>query len=73
VIKNNVRRDIVGGIRAARLKKGMTQRELAKKLGVVRETVSLWEIGRNQVNSEKLVRLSEILDCSVDFLCKKTL
>lgn len=61
------------GIRAARLKKGMTQRELAKKLGVVRETVALWESGRNRVNSEKLVRLSEILDCSVDFLCKKTL
>jgi len=63
----------VGGIRTARLKKGLTQRELAKKLGVVRETVSLWESGRNRVNSEKLVRLSEILDCSVDFLCKKTL
>lgn len=63
----------MGGIRTARLKKGLTQRELAKKLGVVRETVSLWESGRNRVNSEKLVRLSEILDCSVDFLCKKTL
>lgn len=61
------------GLKAARLKKGLTQLELAQMLGVVRETVSLWESGTNRVNSEMLVRLSKILDCSVDFLCKKTL
>ena len=61
------------GLKAARLKKGLTQLELAQMVGVVRETVSLWESGTNRVNSEMLVRLSKILDCSVDFLCKKTL
>ena len=61
------------GLKSARLKKGLTQLELAQKVGVVRETVSLWESGTNRVNSEMLVRLSEILGCSVDFLCKKTL
>ena len=61
------------GLKSARLKKGLTQLELAQRVGVVRETVSLWESGTNRVNSEMLVRLSEILDCSVDFLCKKTL
>lgn len=61
------------GLKLARLNKGLTQLELAQKLGVVRETVSLWESGTNRVNSEMLVRISEILECSVDFLCKKTL
>ena len=58
------------GLKAARLSKGLTQLELAQKVGVVRETVSLWESGTNRVNSEMLVRLSEVLGCSVDFLCK---
>lgn len=61
------------GLKAARLSKGLTQQELAQKLGVVRETVSLWESGVNRINSEMLVRISDILDCSIDFLCKKTL
>lgn len=61
------------GLKAARLSKGLTQLELAQKVGVVRETVSLWESGTNRVNSEMLVRLSEVLECSVDFLCKNTL
>jgi DNA-binding protein len=61
------------GLKAARLSKGLTQLELAQKVGVVCETVSLWESGTNRVNSEMLVRLSEVLECSVDFLCKNTL
>jgi len=61
------------GLKLARLNKGLTQLELAQKLGVVRETISLWESGTNRINSEMLVRISEILECSVDFLCKKTL
>ena len=61
------------GLKAARLSKGMTQLELARKLGVVRETISLWERGTNRINSEMLVRISEVLECSIDFLCKKTL
>lgn len=59
------------GLKLARLNKGLTQLELAQKLGVVRETISLWESGTNRINSEMLVRISEILECSVDFLCKK--
>lgn len=61
------------GLKAARLSKGMTQLELARELGVVRETISLWESGTNRINSEMLVRISEVLECSIDFLCKKTL
>ena len=61
------------GLKAARLSKGMTQLELARKLGVVRETISLWESGTNRINSEMLVRISEVLECSIDFLCKKPL
>ena len=61
------------GLKLARLNKGLTQLELAQKLGVVRETISLWESGTNRINSEMLVRISEILECSVDFLCNKTI
>lgn len=55
-------------IKKFRKAKGFSQEELAIKLNVVRQTVSKWEKGVSVPDSEKLIRLSEELDISVNIL-----
>ena len=51
-----------------RKKKNIRQSDLAKQIGVSRSTVSMWEIGASQPDNDLLLKLSQILDCSVDEL-----
>ncbi|MCX4339390.1 MAG: helix-turn-helix domain-containing protein [Lachnospiraceae bacterium] len=55
-------------IAALRKEKGITQEELAERLNVVRQTVSRWEMDAAFPETEKLIKLSRILECSIDFL-----
>jgi transcriptional regulator with XRE-family HTH domain len=48
----------------------MTQKELAKKIGVSPKTISYWETGRNKPNSEHLLKLALILKCTPELLLK---
>ena len=57
-------------IRDARLKSGMTQTELARKLNVKQGTVGAWEIGYSFPRPKSMVRLCEILKIPVDELLK---
>ncbi|MDD6034969.1 MAG: FHIPEP family type III secretion protein [Lachnospiraceae bacterium] len=52
----------------ARKEKGMTQAELARRLGVTAQAVSKWERGNAYPDIELLDGISEILDCSLDYL-----
>jgi transcriptional regulator with XRE-family HTH domain len=58
------------GLRIAALRKraGMSQRELAGRLGVSASAVGMYEQGRREPSAEKLVRLSQLLEVSVDYL-----
>lgn len=47
---------------------GMSQEELAEKLGVSRQAVSKWESGATQPELPKLIELSKIYQVSVDAL-----
>ena len=47
---------------------GMSQEELAEKLGVSRQAVSKWESGATQPELSKLIELSKIYQVSVDAL-----
>lgn len=47
---------------------GITQKELAKKIGVTPETVGNWERGARQPSFDFLVDLADALDSSVDSL-----
>lgn len=58
-------------LKKQREKRGITQAELAKKLGVTQEAVTKWETGRNKPRASTLIKLAEILDCSVDELLKE--
>lgn len=52
----------------ARREKGMTQTELAGKLGVTAQAVSKWERGGAYPDIELLDGISSVLDCSLDYL-----
>lgn len=49
---------------------GMSQEQLADRLGVTRQSVSKWEGGAAQPELTKLVAMSELFHVSVDYLVK---
>lgn len=55
---------------SAREKAGLTQKEVAAKLGIDQSAVSWWETGRTAPRATLLVKLSELYRCSVDDLLK---
>ena len=57
-------------IKAVRLARGITQTELAARLGVTFQQVQKYEIGLNRVSAVTLARVSTILRVSLDALLK---
>lgn len=53
---------------AAREKVGLTQKEVAERLGVDQSAVSFWETGRNTPRASMLVKLAGLYCCSIDEL-----
>lgn len=51
-----------------RKQKKMTQEEVANKLGIPRSTYSNYELNNREPDVETLNMLSELFDCSVDWL-----
>lgn len=60
------------GQKIARLRRerGITQGALAEAAGVTRQAVSKWEADAALPDADKLVRLSELFGCTVDYLLK---
>ncbi len=65
--------DIGRRIRIARTEAGITQGELAKRIGVSPSFVGHLERGTRQASLETLVSLANELDLSVDFLLSASL
>lgn len=55
--------DIGGEIRKARENRGLTQAELAEKLGISSKTVSSWEVGRTEPKMGMVERVCAVLNC----------
>ncbi len=55
-------------IRTLREAKGLSQEELAKRLNVVRQTVSKWERGLSVPDSQMLIRLAQVFGVTADVL-----
>ncbi|NNU89799.1 transcriptional repressor LexA [Anoxybacillus sp. CHMUD] len=53
-------------IKEFRLKRGMSQEELADLLGTTKQTVSRYETGERKANQDILFKLSEIFNVSID-------
>ena len=52
----------------ARKKQNLTQEQLAERLGVTRQAVSRWESGAAWPETDKLVRMAQLLEVSCDYL-----
>lgn len=52
-------------IRQSRLRKGLSQSQLARAVGVSERNVVRWETGRNQPRIEHLVRIAEVCGVNV--------
>lgn len=49
----------------ARIKKGMSQYELAEKVGVYKQVISGYECGQHFPRVEMLKKLAQALDCEI--------
>ena len=72
------RKEVIGmgeiSIRAARINAGMSQRQLAEKLGVTPTTVSAWERGKKEMRPAYFYAISQLTGISVDHLvCPESL
>ena len=59
-------------IKKLREENGITQEDLAKRLDMSKGIISLYEKDERKPSLEVLVKLSEIFDCSIDYLLCKT-
>ena len=58
-------------IRRLREEKGFSQLEFAMALGVTQGAVSHWETGRRKPDIDDLVRIAQLLNCTLDDLIDK--
>lgn len=59
---------LADNIRRFRKQNNMSQDELAEKLGVSRQSVSLWENGQTQPTIENIIALSKLFNITSDTL-----
>lgn len=59
-------------IKELRTKQSINQQKLSQLLGVSRSTVSMWEINKSEPDTQMLIKISNILDCSLDYLLEKS-
>ena len=52
-------------IKGLRERAGLTQAQLAEKIGASQSAVALWETGARMPRSNKLQKLAEVLECTV--------
>ena len=55
-------------IAAQRQRLGLSQAELAQRVGVTRETMASWESGQSEPRSNRLMTLAGVLEASVGWL-----
>lgn len=53
-----------------RKEKGLSQEDLAEQLNTTRQTVSKWETGYGFPQTEKILRIGNIFEMSMDYLLK---
>lgn len=59
-------------IKSLREEFGFTQQDLANKLNGAKSTIAMYENETRKPSLEILVKLSEIFDCSIDYILCKT-
>jgi transcriptional regulator with XRE-family HTH domain len=59
-------------IKELRKDNGYTQAQLAEKVGCSQPMIALWEKGECEPTASAIVKLSDALNCTTDFLLGKT-
>lgn len=57
-------------LRMARKSKGLTMKELGEKVGVSESAISQYETGKREADFETILKIGEVLDCSIDYLLR---
>ncbi len=57
-------------LRIARKRAGLTMKELGARIGVSESAVSQYENGRREADFETLLKIGEVLHCSIDYLLR---
>lgn len=52
----------------ARMRTGMSQREVARRLGIDQSSVAYWETGKTIPRASMLVKLADLYCCTIDEL-----
>ena len=55
-------------IQELRINSGLTQKQLAEKIGVKNYIIGNWEQGRTEPSVKDLIDLANIFECSIDYL-----
>ena len=58
-------------LRELRIKSGLTQNEIANKLGVSGQTILNWENGIYEPKISQLIQLADLFEVSVDYLIER--
>lgn len=66
------REKIAQRIRERREAKGLSQSELARRIGLERQQVAVWEKARNKPSEENFLALARILGTSISYLFGET-
>lgn len=57
-------------LRSRRMAAGFTQQQLSERLGVKQSVVSLYEKGSNMPSLDVLIKMADVLQCSIDDLVR---
>lgn len=55
-------------LRELRIERGLTQKQLAEKLGLTQKNVSKYELEKLDLNTETIVKICNFFECSADYL-----
>ncbi len=64
-VTNNERGQWLVAMRQARKELGLTQKQFAAAIGMSKDAVSSWDIGRNRIGSTSALRMSVWLHCNI--------
>lgn len=59
-------------LKSARKAKGLTQAEVASKIGISQNGYSQWENETRRIDKDSLLKLADIFDVSIDYLLGRT-
>lgn len=63
--------DFANRLRELRMSKGLSQGDLANKLGVSKSRISMYEVGSRQPDFEMLERIADYFNVDIDYLLGK--